>query len=100
MTKQEMIAAIQGIGTCEDDIERRNLLANLQEGLTEDYDSLENVTNERDTLLNDNEDLRKANMQLFLKVGQADSPDDIPHEKEEPKKRNFEDLFDEKGGVK
>ena len=100
MTKEEMIAAIQQVGTCENDTERLTLLSDLQEGLTTDYDSLEAITNERDSLKNDNEDLRKANMKLFLKVGQKDASDDLP-QKEEPKdKRKFEDLFDKKGGIK
>lgn len=100
MTKEEMIAAIQQVGTCENDTERLTLLSDLQDGLTSDYDSLEAITNERDSLKNDNEDLRRANMKLFLKVGQKDTSDDLPQEDEQKEKRKFEDLFDEKGGIK
>lgn len=100
MTKEEMIAAIQQVGTCENDTERLTLLSDLQDGLTSDYDSLEAITNERDSLKNDNEDLRRANMKLFLKVGQKDTSDDLPQEDKQKEKRKFEDLFDEKGGIK
>ena len=54
----------------------------------------------------DNEKLRKANMELFLKVGSTKSDEEIqrdttgiePEEKKQPRK--FEDLFDDKGNLK
>ena len=54
----------------------------------------------------DNETLRDANMKLFLRVGaektDKERKDDIAglKKEEEKEKKNFDDLFDEKGGLK
>ena len=101
MEKQEFLNMIQEIGTIEDDVERRGRLAELSEEVSKDYESLETLTAENETLIKDNERIRQQNMDLFLRVGEP--------KKEEGKgsqgsgdreKRKFEDLFDEKGGIK
>lgn len=97
LTRDEFTARIQAIGTCEDDAERRTLLANLSEDGGETFEHFATIETERDTARSDNEKLRKANMELFLKVG------DHPKEKPEPgggAALKFEDLFDDKGGIK
>ena len=71
--------------------------------MSKDYDSLTKLTTDNQNLTNDNELLRQANMKLFLRVGeqkdtsQEHNKDDVSNE---DKKRSFEDLFDEKGGLK
>lgn len=104
MTRQEMLDALTNIGTCEDDIERRGLIATLQDSLGEDYDELDNLRTTNATLTSDNERIREENMKLFLRVSEPNNggnPDpkgtgiDTP-----PEKRKFEDLFNEKGEIK
>lgn len=75
--------------------------------ITNDY---EDITTKLDTfastnekLTQDAESLRAANMKLFLQIGSTPKPEDIKPEPEPdaPKeKKTFENLFDEKGGLK
>ena len=103
MEKQEFLDRIKAVGTCEKDEERREMLASLSDEVSKDYDSLTKLTTDNQNLTNDNELLRQANMKLFLRVGeqkdtsQEHKKDDVS---DDNKKRNFEDLFDEKGGLK
>ena len=90
---------IKEIGTCEDETQRRELLTQLEEAVSSDYDRLTELETTNETLNSDNESLRSANMKLFLRVGdhKAGGTDPI----EEPKeKREFKNLFNEKGGIK
>lgn len=101
MTKQEMLDALTQIGTCEDEIERRGLIATLTESATADYDEMDNLRTQNEELTTTVEETRKANMDLFLQVtaSKGGKPDDSGIE-EPPKKREFKDLFNEKGEIK
>lgn len=103
MDKELMISRITEIGTCEDDVQRRELLTALQEDVSKDYDELVTLRESEQKLTQDNEALRSANMKLFLRVGGQKTPEEIAREKgfDEPeKKKEFKDLFDEKGNLK
>lgn len=96
MTRDEFNAALREIGTCEDETQRRELLAQLEENAGADYENHAAVTAERDQLRTDNEELRSANMKLFLRIGDhKEPPKDTP--KDTPK---YADLFNEKGELK
>lgn len=98
MDKTTLISKITEIGTCEDEATRRELLTQLQEEAGSDYDRLAQLETDNTNLTNDNESLRSANMKLFLRVGESRTPED---EIDPPKtKREFKDLFNEKGGIK
>lgn len=99
MNRQEFTERLQAIGTEADEAQRRALIASLIDDGCADYDSFATTTQERDDLRSANETLREANMQLFLRVGSKTDPDPKPGDppKEKPK---FEDLFNEKGGIK
>ena len=74
------------------------LLAELAEHNDEVVVDLTTATTTSTKLTADNEKLRSANLQLFLKVGA-----EKPTEKEKPPEDTtpkFEDLFDEKGELK
>lgn len=77
MDKTELISKIKEIGTCEDDVTRRDLLTSLSEACEQDYDELEQLKQNNQTLTNDNESLRAANMKLFLKVGESKTKEEI-----------------------
>lgn len=105
MKKSEFTEKIKAIGTCEDDVQRRALLAELEEDAAKDYDDLEILGTETQTLTTANEVLRDANMKLFLRVGESKTTEQIKKdetgiETQKKDKRKFEDLFDEKGGIK
>lgn len=99
MDKVELNTRIQEIGTCEDSAQRLELLTQLRENLETDYDKLSNLETQNNQLSSDNEDLRSANMKLFLRIGEHKEPVKEPFE--EPKeKRQFQNLFNEKGTIK
>ena len=112
MDKEKFAQAIQEIGTCEDEAQRRALLAKLNTDTESVFNENANLKTEKEKLEADkqkveadNESLLKANMDLFLQVGSKKSDDEVIKNKTgiesdpEPK-RKFEDLFDEKGGLK
>ena len=101
MEKQEVLDLIQQIGTIEDDVERRGKLAELSDEVSKGYESIETLTAENQTLTQDNERIRQQNMDLFLRVGEPKKKEGRGSEgSEDREKRKFEDLFDEKGGIK
>lgn len=102
MDKQTFQEKISQIGTCEDEVTRRELLAELSEEGCKAFDTVDELTKSNNQYVTDNEALRKANMQLFLRIG-SKTPEEMKRDEygEEPKeKRKFEDLFNEKGGIK
>lgn len=102
-SREEFQQAIQTIGTCENEAERRGLLATLQDEITGVLDTNDTLQTNNQTLTDENTTLLDENRKLFLRVG-------VPADEQDPKrktgletppeKRKFEDLFDEKGGLK
>ena len=95
MDKETFLSKITEIGTCEDDVRRRELLADLQNESTSLFDRNSELEASNKQYSDDNEKLRSANMKLFLQIGDHETPEYEP--KEEPKKLEFKDLFNEKG---
>lgn len=100
MDKAEVLNLITTIGTCEDEVERRTMLATLSDDVANVFDENATLTETNNTYKSDNEKLREANMKLFLKVGEHKSPEDKPEPDTPPEKRSFNNLFDEKGNIK
>ena len=105
MDKTELLSLIQTIGTSEDETERRESLATLQDEVTTLFDNNVTLAGANESLTNHNEKLREANMKLFLRVGEikddTQRKEDSTGIKEETKPDlKFEDLFNEKGGLK
>ena len=103
MNKTDFISKLQAIGTCEDDVQRRTLLSELQTECETDYDRLANLETENAQLTADNEEVRKANMQLYLRTTTpttqtTDTNSGSEGDNDEPLK--YENLFDEKGDLK
>lgn len=102
MNKTEFVSRIQAIGTCEDDVQRRTLLSELQTECETDYDNLANLESENTQLNKDKEELQKANMQLFLRTTtpttHAENNPGSEGDNDEPLK--YENLFNEKGDLK
>lgn len=99
MDKVTLQQRISEIGTCEDEATRRELLTQLQEDATADYDRMTELESANNQLTADNESLRSANMKLFLRVGDHKAPEKDPLE-DKTEKREFKNLFNEKGGIK
>ncbi|MDP4120854.1 MAG: gp7 family phage scaffolding protein [Bacillota bacterium] len=101
MKPEEHTQIIHDIGAnISDQAKVTQLLAQL----SEDYTTVltENKTNKEtaEKLTKDNETLREANMQLFLKVGVKPDKDKEDKEDKPPEKRSFNNLFSGKGGLK
>ena len=105
MDKETFIEKIKAIGTCEDEAERRTMLAELSEETGKVFDENISLTATNKSVIDDNEKLRSANQKLFLMVG-ADKPENervedqtgLKQETTEPRK--FENLFNNKGELK
>ena len=102
MDKDTFLAKIQEVGSMETAEEMRAGLAELQNGVSEIYDS--NATlkeqHEHDTV--EMEAIRQANMRLFTQLGTEKSPAKQVEEQtglkqEAVERRKFEDLYDDKG---
>lgn len=106
MERKDFLEAIQNIGACEDDAQRRSLLSNLQNEVNADYDRIDSLTAENKTLSDANKSLQEYNMNLFKQIGAArtkeeEIKDETGHEGDPtPKPKRYEDLFDEKGVLK
>ena len=108
MDKKTFQEQITKIGTIEDEVERRTLLASLNDEVSKDYDNMDTlnttISSLQTSLNKANEDLtkaQKANMDLFLRVSSQKSDNDgkddsVGLEHDKPK-RKFEDLFKEGG---
>lgn len=102
MDKDTFLEKIKEVGSYETAEEMRAGLAEIQNGVSEIYDSNTSLKeqHERDTI--EMEAIRSANMKLFTQLGSDRTPAKQAEEetglKQEPvERRKFEDLFDDKG---
>ena len=105
MDKNTFLERIKEIGTVEDIADLRVKLTELSDDVSVIFDEKETLTEENKKYLDDNEKLRSANMQLFLRVGTDKTEKEIKEDnlgklEEEKQTRKFEDLFDDKGNLK
>lgn len=105
MDKEQFLEMVKQIGTIEDDVERRTKLTELTDSVSVIFDSNVELTEKNKKFEEDNEKLRSANMQLFLKVGANKTEKEIQEDQvgkteEDKEPRKFEDLFDDKGNLK
>lgn len=105
MNKDEFLEVIKEIGTIDDDVERRTKLSELTESINTIFDTNTDLMEKNRKFEEDNEKLRSANMQLFLRVGANKTEKEIQEDQigktdEEKEPRKFEDLFDDKGNLK
>ena len=105
MGKDELINLIKEIGTLEDETERRTKLATLSNEVDSMYEQNKELKTSNDTYKEDNEKLRSANMELFLQIGGNKSDEEIQRNttginEENIEPRKLENLFNGKGDIK
>lgn len=112
MDRDTFLSKITEIGTCEDDVQRRTLLTEISDEVSKMYDNADESSNNIESLKKDieknkedMEELRKANMELFKRLGAPKTPEEQQKastgiSEPEEHKRKFEDLFNEKGMIK
>lgn len=105
MDKDTFLEKIKEVGSLETPEEMRAGLAEIQESVSEVYDSNATLSEQHDNDIKEMEAIRQANMKLFTQLGTEKTPNEETEEqtglKQEPvERRKFEDLFDDKGNFK
>ena len=112
MDRETCLNKIKEIGLCENIETARTKLDELKEDISKVYDSadestqnIESLNQEIEKYKEDMEDLRKANMGLFKRLGAEKTPEEQKKASTgisdpEEHRRKFEDLFNEKGMIK
>lgn len=106
MDKKEFEDRIKEIGTCEDEVQRRELLTSLNDDVATVFDNNQTLQSDNDKYKEENEKLIESNRKYFMRLEtqknieqkQKEVAGDDGGEPKEPRK--FENLFDEKGGIK
>ena len=102
MDKEGFEEKVKEIGSLESVEEMRAGLAELQNGVSEVFDTNANLTEQHESDIKEMEAIRQANMRLFTQLGSEKTPAKQMEEetglKQEPvERRKFENLFDDKG---
>ena len=97
MDKETFLEKIKEIGSCEDEVTRRSLLADLNDGVSGVFDENETLTQTNSELSADNDRLREVNNSLWQSYGTNKPNPQNETGLESGEKRKFENLFNNKG---
>ena len=106
MDREEFENTIKEIGTCEDEVKRRELLTSLNDKMGTVFADNETLKADNDKYKEENDKLIESNRKYFLRLEtqktEKEKQEEVTGTQEEKKEepRKFEDLFDEKGGIK
>lgn len=96
-----LVTELMGMVANEHQARASEILTNLNDGFEATVTASEQAATNVQNLTADNENLRKANMKLFLRVGETEKEthkdEDKSDHSEEVKPVPFETLFNEKG---
>ena len=79
---------------------RLGFIDQISDLISTNFDNIESLNTANQELVHNNEQLRKANMKLFLQIGSEPQPTPEPKPQEPPTRVPFADLFNEKGELK
>ena len=85
MDKENFIEKIKEAGLCEDMVKVRGILAEIQDEVSKVYDESLTMSETLKKNEEDMESLRKANMDLFKKIGSQEKPNETGIVQETPK---------------
>lgn len=97
MKRSEIAEKFKNLGAMDSVEEIRAGLVELQNEFETDYEQHEQVQTRNDELVAENEKLTAYNKKLYLSIPAGK---ETVEEKQETKEYKFEDLFNEKGGLK
>ena len=103
MERDNLMAIINNLRNSFDDAENRDELLNqISNEVSALYDTNDTLSSSNSEYVTANEQLRAANMKLFLQIGSEPlkKQEEPPAEPPEKKPLKFEDLFNEKGELK
>lgn len=100
-TRNDVLTLISKLRDDFDNTETRaGLLDQISDSVSAAFDSVDSLNTANQELIHNNEQLRKANMKLFLQIGSEPQPAPEPKPQEPPARVPFKDLFNEKGELK
>ena len=79
---------------------RNGVIDQISELISSNFDVVDSLNTANQELVHNNEQLRKANMKLFLQIGSEPQAAPEPKPQEPPARVPFKDLFNEKGELK
>lgn len=101
MTEDEFFNKTNDIlGKLDNQGEVSTILKELNDGYKDVLSQNQELTNKNTQLETDRENLRKANMELFLKVGNKTNNTTNEPQTSNNEKLSYDDLFDEEGKIK
>lgn len=92
-TTAEILSSAGNVGKMSE------LLTGITDGYGEQVSQASELATEVETLKAENEELKQANMKLFLRVGETQEKEDNNDELAEEEPPSFENLFDENGNL-
>ena len=108
MDKETFLSKIKGVGSCEDDVQRRKLLTEIEEEIVKVYDNTDLLKTTNETLTNtikekDNkiQEVQGYNMELWLKLDSQKSEKEVSRDitgiEKEPEKtyKSYDELANE-----
>lgn len=101
MDKEKHLAMIHKIrANLQNEGEVSLLLSDMSDDYGKVLSDLQQKEAEAQRLKEANDRLKEQNMNLFLKLGGDPEKPPVPPVPPEPKRRSFDELFDEKGNLK
>ena len=103
MERDNVMALVNELRNSFEDAEsREGILNQISDEISALYDANTTLTNSNSEYISQNEQLRAANMKLFLQVGAQAIEPTVQQPAEDTVKQplKFEDLFNEKGELK
>lgn len=96
-----MMNMIANLRSSIDDADARGtLIDDISNAINAICDNSDNLVAANNEYIRNNEQLRAANMKLFLQIGSTPETQQDKHDEQEPKKLDFADLFNDKGELK
>lgn len=101
MKKEEVLKAINELGTCESMDDVRSKIVDLVKEVDADYTAHEVVVSDLDKAKNDITKLQQNNMDLYLKVTAQEKEEGAGKDHDPGNQElTYENLFNEQGGLK
>lgn len=101
MKKEDVLKAINELGTCETMEDVRSKIVDLAKVVENDYTAHEVVVSDLDKAKNDITKLQQNNMDLYLKVTAQEKEEGAGKDHDPANQElTYENLFNEQGGLK
>ena len=93
MERDELMQLIGTLRSDDDSTERESLITQISDAVNAAYDNADRLANANSEYVRTNEQLRKANMELFVQIGERRAEPTAEPQKETKTKLTFDELF-------